>query len=158
MAITFSKTLANLILGFTGGSDFKTALGTGFLEIYSGTRPANPETDEDGAGQVKLVIITNASGATGVTFEDASAVGDGVISKTAAEVWSGTVLASGLASWFRFYAAGHDTGADTTHSRFDGSCGSAGTEDLVLANATLASGATLTIDVFNVALPVGTYA
>lgn len=148
------------MLGYTSGSSFKALMDGGFLGIYGGTRPANPETVE---GSTALVIITKDSVAFDAShdlnFEDAAAVGDGVVSKLSTEIWSGVVAAGGgTATWFRFYASDDAVGASTTKKRFDGSCGSAGTEDLVLANSALVAAATLTIDTFNVGLPIGTYA
>ncbi len=65
-------------------------LNSGFIDIYSGTRPATPETAI--GVQVKLVRCT--FGAT--AFAPASAG-----SKTANSITSGTGLAAGTAAWAR---------------------------------------------------------
>jgi len=124
----------------------KTILALGEIKIFSGAEPATADAAETGT---LLVTITEASGATKLSF--AASAADGVISKDAA-VWSGVVAAGGVAGYYRHVAAG-DTGASsTTEARIQGSVGLAGA-DLNLTDLTLVLSATQTIDFYVVALP-----
>lgn len=144
MTFHVSTGLRNKILD-TGA--LKTRLALGFIDIYSGPEPAN--ADAALSGNTKLCRISNNKTATGLTF-DAAALG--VIPKAAAEVWKGTNLATGTASFYRFVTA-TDTGtASTTEERLQGTIGLAGAE-LNLSSVALTSGVDQTVDYFTVALP-----
>ncbi len=144
MSRKFSTGLRNGLLGGTTDDCFQELMALGFLDLYSGGQPADADTTESGT---KLVAITVASGATGLSWADAVA---GVCAK-AAEVWSGVGLAVSRVGWFRFYAAAHTTGASTTAVRFDGSVGTSGAQ-LNMSSTTIAVGATTTVDTFTVTL------
>lgn len=145
MTIKTSTGLRNKMLD-TGS--LKATLGTGFVKIYAGTEPAT--ANDALTGTTLLTIISNNSTATGVTFEAVAIAG--VLSKTAAEVWSGLNAASGVATFYR-HVASTDTGAvSTTEARIQGSCAVAG-GDMNLTNTTLSSGATHTLDFYQVNLP-----
>lgn len=126
----------------------KTALALGFLKIYSGAVPASADDAATGT-----LICTVSVGSTGTGLSMAASAAAGVLAK-AAEVWSGVVAAGGphTASYFRFVAVGDDGSSSTSQARIQGTVATAGA-DLNLSSTTLASGATQTIDFFNVALP-----
>ena len=141
--------------GLLGSQDLKTMFTDGVLEIYTGTQPTSADDAETGT---KLLRITVASGAftpgaagNGLEFGTPAA---GKISKASGEVWSGAAVASGTAGWFRFYNNDYETGDDAgaTKERFDGSCGTSGAE-LNLSSTSITSGATTTIDQFDVTFP-----
>lgn len=162
MALSFSTVLADFILNSAGVAE---KMINGALFIYGGTQPATPET---AAGALYLAKITVASGAltadpsAGAHLHFGSAT-LGVLPK-ASEVWSGVVQsrASMVATWYRFFDEAaiiawdsNADAADTTNCIFDGTVGLAGSgADLILASTTLVAGSTLTIDTFNVALPL----
>jgi hypothetical protein len=144
MTIKVSTGLRNKVLD-TGS--LKASLSLGFIDIYAGTVPV---TADDSIGAlVKLVRISVASGATGLSL--AAAAADGVIAK-AAEVWSGTNLATGVASFYRFVAAGDDGALSTTQARIQGSVGLAGA-DLNLTSTSLTVSAVQVIDYYVISLP-----
>lgn len=125
----------------------KATMDLGSVKIYAGTVPASAD---DALGSATLLCtITQNSTATGISL-DTAAVG-GVIAK-AAEVWSGTNVASGTATFFRHVATGDDGTSSTTQARIQGTVGTAGA-DLNISSVSLTSGATQTIDFYNVALP-----
>ena len=125
----------------------RTIFNLGQLNIYSGTAPLSADDAPTG---VLLCTISNASSATGITFEGAAI--NGTITKNLLEVWSGANLATGVAGYFRIVAAG-DTGTlSTVEPRVQGTVGLAGT-DLVLASISLVLGATQTVDYFTIAMP-----
>lgn len=165
MALTFSTGLANALAGktiaqaytptkaadITDGASFKTCMEHGFLDIFGGTRPANPDTTE---GSTKLVRIAH-NGSTGLHFEATGEIASGKVQKVAADVWSGVVTLAGTATWFRFYSANTDDtgGASTYYLRFDGSVGTTSASDLQLASTSLALAAPLIITTFDVQMP-----
>jgi hypothetical protein len=125
----------------------RTILNLGFIKIYSGAAPATADAAVTGT---LLCTISNASTATGLTFDAAAA--NGAISKASAETWSGVNAATGTAGYYRFVAPG-DTGAlSTTEARLQGDVGTAGKE-LNLSSVNLTSGATQTIDYYVYARP-----
>ena len=133
----------------------RTTYANGVLEIYSGTQPTSAEAIETGD---MLCRITLASGAftpgvatNGINFDAPVA---GVLSKAAAETWSGVAALTGTAGWFRFYTNAYHTGADTDDSkiRFDGLIGSSGCE-INSVNRSITAGGTVTVATFTFTLP-----
>jgi hypothetical protein len=146
------------VVALVGGS-LKDVFKDGVLRIYNGTQPTSPNDGLGGA--TMLVAISKASAtftsgavAAGLEFGPAAL---GVLSKitSPADVWSGTIAASGTAAWFRFYANATDAGgADTTYiyPRIDGAVGTSGKE-LNMSSVSLVAAATCTIDTFAITLP-----
>lgn len=125
----------------------KSALDGGLIKIYSGAEPATADAAVTGT---LLCTISNNSTGTGITFEDDPV--DGVLSKKSSEVWSGVNAATGTSGYFRHVASGDDGTSSTSQKRIQGSVAVAGA-DLNLSAVGLTSGATQTIDYYNVALP-----
>jgi hypothetical protein len=149
MAIKVSTGLRNKMLLATanGGAPFGTAMNLGFIKLYGGTVPA--DADAAVTGTLLCTISNNNTGTTGLTF--AATAASGTITKTVAEVWSGTATA-GTVTHYRLVAAG-DTGAlSTTEARVQGLVSTAGA-DLNLSNTTLVGGAIQTVDYYSMALP-----
>lgn len=152
MALSLSTGLRNGMLNATG---FKEAFTNGVIYIYSGAQPTNADAAV-GSGTL-LLKITLASGAfsfgsgtNGINFD---APASGVVSKAAAETWSGVGIAAGVAAWGRLMGNASDSlGSSTTLPRLDFSVGTSGT-DLVLSNVNIAVGAPTTIDTFQFTLP-----
>lgn len=158
MALTFSTELKQAWLGDGASDDSLKELLNGTkiqINIYKNeiTKPRPTSADSALSSYTALASII-VTGPAGGTFDSASA---GVLSKAAAEVWFDSSCAAGEVSWFRLFVYGEDpttaSSAETLGYRIDGSCGSTGTEDLVLASATLLASQVLTIDVFNISLP-----
>ena len=141
MALKSSTGLKNAVLAT---SSFKAALDGGKVRIFAGALPADADAAETGT----LLCEVSLNGtATGLTFAAAA----GTISKDAAEVWSGTNVATGTATHYRFVAPG-DTGAlSTSEARLQGSVGRIGA-DLNISNTNLTSGAPQTIDYYTATL------
>lgn len=134
-------------------ADLKAHMDLGFLYIYSGTQPASADNAATGT---LLAVISNNSGATGLTFDEPTA---GVLPKAAAETWSGVAIASGTAGWFRFQKL--DTNETTTRAdaagavdtdRFDGAIAASGAE-LNMSNTTITVSATQTVTTMTITLP-----
>lgn len=110
------------------------------IAIYTGTQPADADSAATGT---LLVTISNAGGATGLTWAEPAS---GEVLKLSTEDAEGTAVATGTAGWFRCYEKG-DVPADatTTEARFDGAVATSGAE-LNLSSTTITSGLVQTIN------------
>ena len=129
---------SNLNISLVAANTQATALSplanSGFIDIYPGTQPANPET---AAGVTALATF-----ALPATF--AASITNGVI--TANAITAVTIANSGTATWFRCWESNHTT------PLFDGSVGTSGA-DMNLNSVSLASGALLTISSLTFTVP-----
>ncbi len=138
------KTSTGLRTKMLGTQSLRDALSGGVINIYSGTEPA---TADDAAAGTLLTTIRN--GAAGLTMDVAS---NGTIQKTAAEVWQGTNVAAGTATYYRHVAVGDSGAASATEARVQGSIAVSGAE-LNLTSVVLANGAVQTLDFYSITLP-----
>ena len=148
MAFRLSTGLRNAMLGSTG---FKGALDGGVIKIFSGSIPADGDTDE-GTGTLLLEVTVGAAVLPGGGLVLASAA-DGSITKVLVAVWQGVAVATGTAAWFRFYDSAETTGASTTAVRLDGTVGT-GSADLIISSTSIVTGAPTTLDTAVFTLPV----
>lgn len=146
MAIKTSTGLRDYLLA-TGA--FKTGMDGGFLKLYGGTVPS---TADAALGGATLLCTLTESGdtITGLTF-DSPAV-SGVLSKAAAEVWSGLNVATDTVTFYRFVTPSDDGTLSTTQRRVQGTVGLVNA-DLIISDTGLTSGAPQLIDGYVVALP-----
>ena len=145
MTIRASTGLMNGIL-VTGS--VKNQLDLGFLKIYAGAVPSDADASL-GSATLLCTITKNGDGVTGLSFA-ATAFADAV--SKANEVWSGTNVATGTATFYRFVLTG-DTGAlSTTEKRIQGNAATSGA-DLVMTSTALSSGAPQNIDFYSLSLP-----
>lgn len=94
-------------------------------------------------------LVAGVAQANGLTF---GSVVTGVLSKSVS-VWSGVNAAGGTAGCFRVISEEADSnGTSTTAIRLDGSIATSGA-DVTMGNTALTSGATLTIDQFDITVP-----
>ena len=123
------------------------------IHIYSGSQPADADSAETGT---KLLEITVGSGAftpgSPTNGLEILAPISGKIGKKAGETWSGVGIADGTAGWFRLYDNLEHTGAVKSAVRLDGNCGVSGAQ-LNMSSTSVKSGATVTLDSFDVTLP-----
>jgi len=123
----------------------------GVMKIYTGSQPA--DADDAPTGTCLLIIsvasgaVTKGTSTNGLEFD---APVDGVLGKADADTWSDAGLQTGTAGWFRFYTNEIDEGGNGCN--FDGAVGTSGAE-LNLSSTSIVSGATTTIDEFEVTLP-----
>lgn len=147
MGAKISTGLANAMLS---GSGLKTALSGMVLRIYSGTEPATAN-DAIGAATLLATITVNGDGTTPLTFE-ANAV-DGVLAKNSGEVWEGTAVASGTATFCRLLLSADADGTSTTAVRLQGDVGLAG-RVLNLTSTAISVSAVQRVGSYAVALPL----
>lgn len=144
MTVQYSTGL-NAHLAVTGSK--KAALDSGFLRYFSGPVPATADAAIDGSSVVLAKFSVDDDGTTGLTFEAAAA--DGVLTKTAAQAWKSTVLATGTATFFRFAeAADAGVALSTTAKRVQGTLGTTAASDAQITTVALTTGASLTVDIF----------
>lgn len=144
--IHFSSWLQNAWLAT---NSLQQLLNSGTIYVYSGPVPANADAAID-ASSVLLATVKN--GASGVTFSNTPT--NGVLQKTASETWSGSVAATGNATFYR-YCVGSDTGSGGSASgnyRVQGSIGTDASFDLVVGSAALTSGGTFPINTYQLAI------
>jgi hypothetical protein len=142
MALKLSTGLRD---GMLDTSPFKTLLDASRLKIYSGAAPASA----DDAEATLLVSIGSAHADTHCHFLAAAV--SGVLSKDA-NVWSGVAGATGTATHFRL-VVNTDTGVlSTSEIRMQGSVGTSGS-DINMSNVAIVSGATQTVDTFDLTMP-----
>lgn len=147
MTIKSSQGIRNKILD-TGS--LKSRLALGFIKIYSGTEPTTADAAVTG---VLLSTISVSGAGTGLSLDTAASAG--VLAKLTGQAWSGAIVATGTAGYYRFSAAG-DTGVSSaTEERIQGSVGLAGA-DLNLSSVALVTNAAVTaqvIDYYVITLP-----
>ena len=150
MAERRSTGLRNLV-GSPGGKSYGDALAAGVLRIFSGAQPLSADDTETGTLLVEITVdggvFTPGNAAHGLHFDNAA---DGIIPKLASELWQGTVVATGYAGWFRFYANDRVTGASTTAVRMDGAISTGTNSEIQMSNTKLTIGETPIIDTFNI--------
>lgn len=146
MALRLSTGMRTALAGTDGA--LKTLLAGGCLDIYSGGQPASSDYLETGTKLVRITIGSGAVATSGLLFGTAAT---GILPK-ANDAWSGVVLASGVAGYFRLYGTAGTSGSSSSEKRIDGNIGVSGS-DLVLSNTSLTLGATLTVDSFNLTVP-----
>lgn len=107
----------------------------------------------DGGGTTTLTVTAKQAAARSNAIYFAAPV-SGAMAK-ASEVWSGAVLVSGVAGYFRIVTSNDDgtqSTQSTEHIRLQGVVSTSGAE-INLSNTSLVSGSTLTLDTFSVSLP-----
>lgn len=147
MAIRLSTGMRNAVL--TGSTGMRGILDGGFLDIYSGSQPANADNVELGSKLVRISSTCGTSASDGLRFGTGSTAGLMIIASPA---WQGNVILGGVAAWARFYGTAGTAGSSPTEKRIDMSVGVAGA-DLNLSHTNLALDSVLTITQFNVTEP-----
>ena len=145
MGMKISTGLAKAMLD-TGS--LKTNLTGMKLKIYAGTEPATADSSIGAA--TLLCTISDAGGAGALSFE-ASAVNN-TIEKLASQVWSGTNVASGTATFCRLVLASDSGGASSSEIRVQGDVGVAG-KFLNLSSVALTASAVQTVDYLSITMP-----
>jgi hypothetical protein len=137
----------------TSGGSWADIFRHGVAHIYSGTMPTDPDAAISGT---QLLIISESGGAfvsgdptNGINFDVAAS---GAVSKDTAQTWQDVGLATGVAAWGVFYPNTVDATASSTAIRalFDVATSGA---VMTMANTTVTSGATTTVDTCSFTLP-----
>ena len=134
-----------------------TALTGGSIELRTGSKPASASAAATGTLLARLTDTAQSwsygSSTHGLTFDAASG---GVLSKAAAQTWSGTVLADGTVGYARFVSASaSETGSNVldTISRLDLSVSAGGGGECRLSHIDLVTGEPVSCSGFTYTLP-----
>jgi len=157
MALRLSTGLRNTLLSGTAG--LAQVFGTGIIDIWTGTPPANADAAETGTKLVRISVSSFASCGSGGTGGGTAGSGgllwgtaaNGSLPKSA-DTWSGEGIANGESGWWRLHGYNILHGTSSTSPRIDGVCGVSGA-DLNMSDLTVASAATITIDSFSITIP-----
>ena len=147
MAVRISTGLRN---GLLSSNSFKGLFEAGsgfFLDIYTGSQPANADDAPTGT---KLVTISNNSGGTTLAFE-ANAT-SGALPKSASQTWSGSATQSGTAGWFRLRRHDDTNVSSSSFVRYDGACATSGAQ-MNLGSLTITNGAPITVSSATFSMP-----
>lgn len=137
----------------------KTIMANSRIDIYSGTQPTSADAVETGTLLMTLTInsgdFTPGSPTNGLNMGTST---DGVLSKAAAEVWSGVGKAAAgtsgtIAGWFRWRANNDVAGATTTGIRLDGAIGTSSTYEMQMSNTTIVQDVAAVVQTFNYTSP-----
>ena len=121
----------------------------GFIKIYGGAVPATADAALGAA--TLLCTLSDAGGAGGLIMDTFSV--DGVLTKDAAQVWQGTNVAGGVATFYRHVAVG-DTGVlSTTQARIQGNIAVGNSDMNITAGTTLVNGAPNILNYYQISLP-----
>lgn len=130
------------------GGSLKSTLDGGLVRIYSGSVPASADAAIGGA--TLLCEISAGGDGTPVTFEATAPLG--VLKKSVSETWTGTNLADGTPTFFRYVLDGDGGSASSSAPRFQGSAGVLGS-DMYISSLPLVTGQPLAFSVFELAVP-----
>ncbi|WP_439885650.1 hypothetical protein ACTACK_10580 [Pseudomonas syringae] len=127
------------------------ALNGKVIKIFNGpTIPASAD-DALAVGTTLLCTITVNDAGTGLTFANPSG---GQMTKSTSEVWSGTVISSGTANFFRMEDAADAGAVSTTAIRIQGTIGLDGA-DMNFGNTALVAGNIRQINLFVISVSAG---
>lgn len=145
MSLKLSTALRAAMLA---SAPLRTALSAGEIRIYSGPEPASVDSAISPSNLLLVTLRTDVNG--GLTF--AATAPAGTITKNLAEIWQGTVVASGAATFYRYVLPSDTDVASTTALRIQGNIGIAGA-DMNLSNTALVSGAIQGMEAYSITLP-----
>jgi len=146
MALKISTGLRNNLMAIAA---FKGSMDTCTMKIYAGAVPDS--ADADCTGNTLICEIFNGNdGVTTLSF--AATAANGELTKTTAENWAGTNVASNTATFYRLELSTDDQTLSTSQLRVQGKIGTSGAE-LNLTSVVLTSGSVQNIDYYSIALP-----
>lgn len=153
MTIQVSTGLRNSMLDTESLVD---SLNDGLLEIYDGTPPLDP--DDATAGNLLVTFTDNDQAiavGNGLDFEAVAVAG--IIEKLSGQLWQGTPVLTGTATYYRLveYADRNGTGggSSTTAKRVQGVVGTVLPADLIVTSTGYTLGVPRSIDAYQLAFP-----
>jgi hypothetical protein len=141
-----STGLANAMLA---GGGLRAALTGMEMRIYAGTEPA---TANDSIGGATLLVTITEDG-LGAPLEFETNAVNGALEKSSSQVWEGTAVDSGTATFCRLVLQADADGSSTTAARIQGDAGLAG-RFLNLTSTSITIGAVQRIGSLAVAMPL----
>lgn len=138
--------LASTVLASSRGGSISDLFRNGYLQCYTGTQPANPDSAATGTLVATYTLnhgaFTAGTDTNGINFDEVSG---GTLSKDASETWQ-TESNGGIVGWFRFMSnSSTPAGTDPGQVRFDGSVATSNA-DLNMSPTTQVASTIYTID------------
>jgi hypothetical protein len=127
------------------------ALNGKVIKIFAGSTIPDSADDALPAGTTLLCTISVDDNGTGLSFGTAAG---GQVTKSSSEVWSGSVMASGTAAFFRMEDAADAGAASATAIRIQGTIGLDGA-DMNFGTTALIAGNLRQINVFVISVSAG---
>lgn len=149
MALSYSTPLKNNLLD---NGSLKSEFDDGYIKVYAGTIPADADAALGGATLLVTYSDNDQGEGAGQGLDLDSAASGGAIAKDPAQTWSGTSVAAGTATFWRYVRSGDAGNTATTEVRMQGTIGGAGA-DLFVQSTSFANSTLYTIDYFSVAIP-----
>lgn len=143
-----STEVRNRLVGDEGMSSILGNGIAGEIRIFAGTEPPSPD---DAIGAATLLCTITVDGFGGDLGFD-SVITNGVLTKDPAQIWKGTCVASGTASFYRMVDHDDDNSADPEMIRLQGAVGVVNA-DLLLASTSLSISQEQRIDYFAIGMP-----
>lgn len=134
--------------GLAVTSSMRGLLSGFFIRIYSGPVPLSADSELGSA----VLMNEISAGGTGTELTLEPTAPGGLLSKSAAENWTGNSLVGGTPSFFRLVLASDTGNASNTEVRIQGSSGGLG-NDLVITQLPLVVGEPQAFELFQMALP-----
>ena len=145
MALKYSSGLRNSMIA---DQPLRNLLTGSVIRIYSGPAPATADAAL-GSAVLLVEISVNGSG-SGVSFE--STVSNGTLTKSLSEVWNGTCVETGTASFFRMVQPTDDGLSSTVDPRIQGTVAVSGA-DMNITQPNLTNGAVQSLEYFYLTMP-----
>ena len=121
------------------------------LKLYAGAVPASPN---DALGAATLLLTYSLTGTGGGVHLAEHATDKRTLVMQTGELWQGTAVASGLATFYRLVRhTGDDGAASTTQQRVQGVAGDSPLADLYLSNPQITSGETRVLSAYALTRP-----
>ena len=149
--VVASTTGASAVITLTAHPGFGTLLNSAALTITSTTLTSAVTSTTFGSGTGGSVAGINSANALQMDYDAVA----GVMTKSTAQTWSGTAVATGTAGWFRYKGTIADAGAldgAALYLRMDGSIAVSGS-DMSMTSTSVASGALQTLSTFSFTIP-----
>ncbi len=146
MAVKTSTGLRNAMMVT---DSFKTLMDGCTLKIYAGAVPVSADNP---AGSLLCTMTVGNDGTTPLTFHGTAT--NGVVVKSQIESWSGTVSATGTASYYRLETSADDQTQSDVFHRVQGNVDVAGS-DMNFTSVALVQNAIQNLDFYSIVLPSG---
>ena len=123
------------------------------IRIYSGPEPASANAALTlGTTHMVLCVLSKDGGGQGLKLDGTPV--SGIIKKDSDEVWRGTIVANGVASFFRVGDVNDTDEENPLLVRMQGSVGTVNA-DFLVSNVTMVAGEEQRCDSCNIGIPVG---
>lgn len=143
-----TKLSTGLRAGMLASAPMNSQLAGSEIRVFSGPEPAS--VDSATTGSNLLLVTIKRDDNAGINF--AATAPGGTLTKNLSEIWQGTVVASGTATFYRIVLPTDTNTASTTAPRIQGNIGIVGA-DMNFSNTALVLGAIQRLETYALTLP-----